>query len=590
MNALKIFLLGLVLSVALAVQVRAATVTATIDPADISLGDSTQLTVTVSGGATQPTVPRVDGLEIIGVGESTQIEIVNGSMTQNSSRTYSITPQRAGTFTIPALQSDNARSQALTLRVAAGSGGVTQVPAPQSAQPQQQGQGPVVMPPSQSANPPQDVEISPASKGKYGSIEISLPKKEFYEGELAPIEVKVLISEEVRASVNDLPQFTSDGFTLNTLGTRPEETDEIIGGHPYKALTWHTALTAVKPGEFTLNLTMPITVVVQQQMPDANDPDAMNNFFRNAFSAMQGVKKDVKLMGTSEPLTVLPLPTAGRPANFSGAVGLFEAESSASPTHVNAGDPVTLTYAITGHGNFDRVTSDMLSNDPSWKTYTPKTKFDPQDGAGYAGTKTFEQPIIPNNGSITEVPSLAFSYFDPEQKRYATCTTPPIPIAVSGAAVAAPAPVNASALNASVAAVNPPPAPVPSGPELRANRLDAGSTVSTFAAGFPEPGVHGGAGGAVAGAAGWAGFLAASAQRAAAGPRAVERGAAGDPPAGDGDGRGDGGRAGGAVLRARAQRAAAALWANVEHDAGGDHGDGCGRAAGRGRRECADGF
>src|ERR1700733_11896119 len=126
MNARKIWIFGLVMAVALAAQVRGATVTATVDPADISLGDSMQLTVTVSGGASQPEVPRVDGLEIIGVGESTQISIVNGSMTQNSSRTYSVTPQRAGTFTIPALQSDNARSQALTLHVAAGPGGTTQ--------------------------------------------------------------------------------------------------------------------------------------------------------------------------------------------------------------------------------------------------------------------------------------------------------------------------------------------------------------------------------------------------------------------------------------------------------------------------------
>src|SRR6201996_1072491 len=191
MNAQKIWILGLVMAVALAAQVRGATVTATIDPADISLGDSTQLTVTVSGGASQPTVPRVDGLEIIGVGESTQISIVNGSVTQNSSRTYSVTPQREGTFTIPALQSDNARSQALTLHVTAGPGGAAQSTQPQTTQ-ISPGGGPVVMPPPQNANPaPQPSEVQP---GKIGAMEISLPKKEFYDGELAPIEIRAVIS------------------------------------------------------------------------------------------------------------------------------------------------------------------------------------------------------------------------------------------------------------------------------------------------------------------------------------------------------------------------------------------------------------
>ena len=306
------------MAVALAAQVRGSTVTATIDPADISLGDSTQLTVTVSGGASQPTVPRIDGLEIIGVGESTQISIVNGSMTQNSSRTYSVTPQREGTFTIPALQSDNARSQALTLHVAVGAAGAAQSTQPQSTQ-ITPGGNPVVMPPPQNANPaPQPPEVDP---GKIGTMEITLPKKEFYDGELAPIEIRALISGQVNVDRVEMPVFTSDGFTLNTLG-KPEQTQRYIDGRPYYVLTWRSAVTAVKPGNFTLNIEMPMSVIVRQQMPDMNDPDAMQNFMRNAFASMQGVRKDVKLTGTSEPLKVLPLPAAGRPANFSGAVGL----------------------------------------------------------------------------------------------------------------------------------------------------------------------------------------------------------------------------------------------------------------------------
>jgi hypothetical protein len=173
------------------------------------------------------------------------------------------------------------------------------------------------------------------------------------------------------------------------------------------------------------------------------------------------------------------LPQAGRPAGFSGAIGTFEAEASASPTHVNAGDPVTLTFAIRGQGNFDRVTSNVLSGDANWKAYTPKTKFDPQDSVGYAGTKTFEQPVIPQNGSVHEVPSLTFSYFDPDKKQYMTCTTAPIPLMVSGAPAAA-APVVTPAPGASVATANPAPAPETNGPDLRTNRIEPGSTVATL--------------------------------------------------------------------------------------------------------------
>ena len=483
MNAYK-FLLGLVLTVALAAQVRGATVKATLDPADISLGDSTTLTVTVTGGDL-PQLPRIPGLEIASGSESTISSFsLNGASLTSSTQTvvtYSITPQRAGVFTIPALESGDAKSEPLTLRVEAGSGGVTQAPSlpQQSQQPQPNGPGPVVMPPPQQPSTAQ--EASPVERGKYGDIQISLPKKQFYDGELVPIEIRVLISEEVQSGIADLPQFTSDGFTLNALSQRPQQEDEEINGHPYRVLTWHSALTAVKPGEFTLNLTMPITVVVRRQMPDMNDPDAMQNFMQNAMAAMQGVKKEVNLTNTSEPFKVLPLPVAGRPVNFGGAVGTFEAESSASPTHVNVGDPVTLTYAITGHGNFDRVSTELLGNDSNWRTYTPKVKFDAQDGVGYAGTKTFDQPVIPTNGSITEVPALSFSYFNPERGAYETCTAPPVPISVTGAPVA-PAPASTPTPSTSVAAGTPPQTPTPaqSGPDLRINRIEAGSSVATL--------------------------------------------------------------------------------------------------------------
>ena len=50
----KLWSAALALMAALALQAGAATVTATLDPSEISMGESTQLTVTVSGAQDQP--------------------------------------------------------------------------------------------------------------------------------------------------------------------------------------------------------------------------------------------------------------------------------------------------------------------------------------------------------------------------------------------------------------------------------------------------------------------------------------------------------------------------------------------------------
>ncbi len=471
----KIWATALALVALGALHVGAATVTATLDPTEVALGDSVQLTVTVSGAQGQPEVPEVDGLDITRVGQSTQIEIINGSITANASSTYNITPQREGTFTIPAIHVGDAASKPVTLRVTKGTG-ITA--APSQATPS--GQGPVVPPPPAVAPAPDDVAT--ALQGKFGSLQVIIPKKEFYEGELVPIEVKAVIPDDLQASVSDLPQFTSDGFTMNSLSNKPQQNQQIINGRACDVLTWRTALTAVKPGDYPFSLQMPVTVVVQQRMPrNTQDDDIFGNFFRNAFASM-GTKKNVTLQNEALTLKVLPLPQANRPADFSGAVGQFEVEASATPAQVNAGDPITLRLKVTGSGSFDRVSSDMLPGDAQWKTYSPKSHFDADDSVGYQGAKTFEQPVIPIDGSITSIPSLSFSFFDPEKREYVTRTTSPISVTVTGNSVATAAGANSSAAS-TPAPAQPQAAPASAATafsDLRPNKIESGTFVATL--------------------------------------------------------------------------------------------------------------
>jgi hypothetical protein len=472
---LKSFALVLAVFGLVGLQVRAATVTATLDPAQISLGDSAQLTVTVTGSQEQPAVPNVDGLDITAVGQSTQIEIINGSMTANASNTYQVTPQREGTFVIPAIQAAGASSQPVTLTVGKGS---AMAPSAQQALPPPSA-GPVVLPPQ--APPQGPVDNSSGGQGRYGWIQVVLPKKEVYEGELVPVEIRAYIPDNVQASVGDLPQFTSDGLTLNSLGTKPDQSTQVVSGQPFVVLTWHSALTGVKTGDYPFTLQMPISIVVPQQAPQTEDPDdLLNNFFRNAMSAM-GTKKDVTIQNVAQTIKVLPLPLANRPVGFSGAVGQFDVEASASPTNVNVGDPITLRLKITGTGNFDRVSTDMLENNPQWKTYSPKSHFDSMDSIGYQGAKTFEQPIIPNDASASSIPSISFSYFDPETRQYVTRTTSPVAVTVSGSSAN---PVSSTGVASATPVVQPQPSvsPVPATPtdDLRANKIEPGSFASTL--------------------------------------------------------------------------------------------------------------
>ena len=95
-------------------------VNATIEPAQITVGESAQLTITTLGTGMEPiSLPVVSGLEFRVVDRSRRIEIIHGATLATTTIVVRVTPQVAGTFTIPGI---TPTSQPLVLRVSPNSG------------------------------------------------------------------------------------------------------------------------------------------------------------------------------------------------------------------------------------------------------------------------------------------------------------------------------------------------------------------------------------------------------------------------------------------------------------------------------------
>lgn len=397
-------------------------VSATIEPAQITLGESAQLTITTTGsGMETPELPQVPGLEFGVVGQSRRLEIINGATLQSSSIIVRVTPREVGIFTIPGL---TPKSQPLQLRVNPNNG----------------------PPGSLSSNPPGSSGTPPlAAGGAAGGgirtttdgaayLRLVLPKHAIYVGESIPVEIELGLRAGFVTSLNGLPTLTGGEFTLNNLSHQPERTEKLVDGKPFVVLTWHSVIAGVKPGSFSLSVESPLTVKVRTHSPRDSLIDDMlgDPFMQNFFAAT--VPKDITVTSPPTELTVSALPTAGRPQDFSGAVGNFQISSDLSSTTAAAGDPLTLHLHVTGSGNFDRVDSSMLEHLDRWKTYPPKSAFKPGDPLGFKGEKTFEQPLIASQSGTQTLPGLSFSYFDPATHRYETARSAPLNVTIAPSA------------------------------------------------------------------------------------------------------------------------------------------------------------
>jgi hypothetical protein len=153
-----------------------------------------------------------------------------------------------------------------------------------------------------------------------------------------------------------------------------------------------------------------------------------DSFFGDIFTRQEYKR----FMVTSKPmqLNVLNLPDEGKPDGYYGLVGKYTISSSASPTEVSVGDPITLNIKIGGSNYLKPIQWPALEQIPEMERNfkIPSQKASPTIDSGY---KVFTQTIRANNDQITEIPTISLAYFDVEKGQYVTAKTEPIKLDVS---------------------------------------------------------------------------------------------------------------------------------------------------------------
>ena len=370
------------------------------------IGDAVQYQIKLSGARRVGNPPEieVDGLVVhySGPSESSVVRFQNGSFAAERSVTfiYQVVPEKNGTFTIPAM---TVEADGKTLRTE---------PVGLTVQP------------SSATSATDDPKT-------LGFAEFSVPRKTAYLGETIPVELKMYVDSRIRWQPVAMPEIAGEGFTKQKM-PEPQRDQVQKNGRDYDVLTFKTAITPSRAGKITIG---PSSMPYNARVPRARKSGPRSLFDRfdddvfgdPYFSAVQQMKARAEQVE----ITVKPLPAAGRPASYAGAVGTFEFSAEGTPKNVKIGDPVTMKLKITGRGNFDRLTAPALKDPTGWRTYPPSNIFKADDEVGYAGTKIFDMALVPATMK-TEMPVFQFSYFDPLSEKYATINSEPAALTVEG--------------------------------------------------------------------------------------------------------------------------------------------------------------
>jgi hypothetical protein len=271
-------------------------------------------------------------------------------------------------------------------------------------------------------------------------IALELPARPVYVGELLPVKLVWLF----RAQPAQNPSFNAPLLGLDALAVTvpppadPRKAIPLTGGQKDLALDFtidRTTEGGVEYNRLTSTFFATPRAVGKLEIPAttvlAPLPIGQRDFFGSAPSRM------FRASDVARTLEVRALPETGRPATFSGTVGeQFALEVRASRSVVKLGEPVELDIKIKSSQRLDTLSLGRMDGEGR----LPKDKFtvpaeSPTGELSEDGTTKSFKVVAQVTGPATEVPALAFSYFDPTKNAYQTIRSEPIALSVGGSSV-----------------------------------------------------------------------------------------------------------------------------------------------------------
>lgn len=139
-----------------------------------------------------------------------------------------------------------------------------------------------------------------------------------------------------------------------------------------------------------------------------------------------GHQEDQKVTLSSKPvtITVKPLPAAGKPDGFDGAVGKFSIRADVLEKQLSSGETGNLQIVLEGDGNIPLINAPSVSWPAAVEGFEPIVKENADHTvAPMHGNKVFTYSFSVQNPGVVTIPPVSFSYFDPAANAYKTIQT-----------------------------------------------------------------------------------------------------------------------------------------------------------------------
>lgn len=390
------------LAALLLIQASPPTLEVTVDRTQLEVGQDVVITIRATSGASTPmriVLPDLDAFEVLSRSERSEMSF--GDSTERVSTIelvlHALEPgtHQLGPFTV---EQDGATVRAASITLVVERGRPTSRTVTSRVR-----QLLARAPPPRRPGEPALTLVSSATSA--------------YVGEQIDIVTAAWFPRDLRARLRRPPTLTPP--TLSGVWSYPQATppgiaaSRQVGGTWYDLFISHQIVFPLVPG----------TLEIAPASLQYSVPVALQFFSQ---------EERYNLESNRVTIAVKPLPEAGKPPGFAGAVGRDMALTRTSPSEVRAGEAVPVEITLTGKGNVALWPEPGIQWPESLRHYQDRTDDRITNEAGeLGGSKRFRYLALPDSAGPLRLPPVNYSYFDLESERYRTLGSEPMTLAVA---------------------------------------------------------------------------------------------------------------------------------------------------------------
>ena len=341
--------------------------------------------------------PNFAGFSVVGgPNQSVSNSWINGKRTFKKTYTYFLSPKKRGNFTISqatiSIDNEIYKTTPIKIEVTAA------VDIPKD---------------------PNDPNYL-ASQNIHLVAEVS--KTNPYLNEAITVVYKLYVSPKIAVdNWNEIDSPRYNDFWNQNINTKGQKVQNgTYKGEEYRYLVLRkTVLYPQKTGKLNIE---PLTLDLSMRVPSNR---------RDIFGSFLMTRVNRKISAGNKTINVKPFPTEGKPVDFTGAVGNFTLDVSASKTELNATESLQLKVNVKGNGNLKLFKLPKISLPSSLEVYEPEHKENVRTNlGGMQGSISDSYTVVPQFKGKYPIPSISFSYFDLKTESYKRLTSEEIVINV----------------------------------------------------------------------------------------------------------------------------------------------------------------